>query len=250
MVKHMIDKIKQTLNLVRPKEQSEAEDKKRPWSLDPYQFEASHVRLAWLFRTSVTINIALAIVIVILTMCIASLFPLKEVRVALIRSTDKENKIYSIEPTKEDTNSFELVCEKLALRYPKLLLEIDPVSQSVRFNEAWIFTSYEYHKKFYEERVDSGAIAKTMKDGINRSIITETADLIAEEDGIRKYAVDMVQIDKRGGEEVSRKPLRAYLAISSKPYEVEEKNKFENPYGLKVEDMTIKEKEGVINNER
>ena len=53
---------------------------------DPYSFQASHRRLAWMLRLSAGTNIVLGAGVVVLVQTIGHLVPLKETEIALIRT--------------------------------------------------------------------------------------------------------------------------------------------------------------------
>lgn len=238
-------KIKEIItDLFSTKPDLEGKNNFKPWLRDPYQFQSLFTRVSAMLRISIALNIALCLVIVVLGTTISVLLPLKDTEFVVVKIIDGKEKMITIEPTTDRADSFDLVVEKLALEYPKLLLEIDPISQNQRFSKAWIFTSSGFHDEFYKTRIANGAIQEAMDDGINRSIISESAEEIERlEDGTRKIAVDIIQIDERKGKEIERKKLRVYLSIAVKKHLVTEKDKLNNPYGLFVTGMSIKEKE-------
>ena len=215
----------------------------KPWLDDPHLYMAMHRRLAWGLRLSVMINVGLIALAIVLGSAISVMMPLKEIRIALLRVDSEDKRVYRVEPISKEVNGYDLLFEQFAERYVRLLLEIDGISQTDRFQEAWIYTSDEYYNKFDEERLSTGEIDKAIASGLNRSIVIESTDLISERDDVRRYAVDFQQIDSRKGKEIERKKLRAYLAIETKPHKAEEGEQFDNPHGFRVLDMSIKEKE-------
>ena len=209
---------------------------------DPYAFEASHKRLAWLLRLSVTGNGALAAAVISLAAAVWTLAPQKTVEVALLRADPSDNRVYRVEPISREVDGFDLLMEYMARRFVKLVLEIDPVSQKDRFDEAFAMAGRGYRERFIRERIDSGELDDAIGSRLNRSIAVESAQRLSERDGVFAYAVDFVQIDERRGKEIGRKPLRAYLSMTARPHEAREKDKFTNPLGILVLDLVLKEK--------
>lgn len=76
----------------------------------------------------------------------------------------------------------------------------------------------------------------------SRRVYVETADRLASFDDDYKLAVDFVQVDERNGREVGRKALRAYLSMTTRPQTVGPEDRFSNPLGITVLQMTLKEK--------
>ncbi len=86
------------------------------------------------------------------------------------------------------------------------------------------------------------AIEKALDAGLNRSIVVESADLVARRNGVSRYAVDFVQTDDRKGERIETKKLRAYLAVTAQPQTVQKSEQYENPAGFRVIDLALKER--------
>lgn len=214
-----------------------------PWLADPFAFMSIHRRLAWLLRLSAMINVALACVVVVLATTISVLMPLKEIRTALLRVDPAENRIYQVEPITKKVAGFDLLMEQMAKRYVRLILEIDEVSQTDRFREAFTYSDDSFYNKFKAERIDTNQVMDAIKSGLTRSIVVSSADKISERDDVSRYAVDFIQIDSRKGQEVERKKIRAYLAMTTRPHEVRESEKYDNPLGIRILDMSLKEKE-------
>ena len=189
------------------------------------------------------INVALIALAIVLSSAISVMMPLKEVRVALLRVDTEDNRVYRVEPITKYVSGFDLIMEQMAKRYVRLILEIDDTSQTDRFLEAFLYSDDVFYEKFKKERIDTDEIKKAIDSGLNRSIVVESADLISERDDVRRYAVDFQQIDFRKGKEIERKNLRAYLAMTTRPHEVTESEKYDNPHGIRIVDMSIKEKE-------
>jgi type IV secretion system protein VirB8 len=214
----------------------------KPWLRDPFAFASMHKRQAWLLRVSTMTNVALAFVVILMISLVTSLMPLKEIRVALLRVDEADNRIYRVEPVSKYVSGFDLLMEQMAKRYVRLILEIDEVSQTDRLQEAFLYTGDAFYNRFRKERIESGEIQKAIDSGLNRSIVVESADLVSDRDEIRRYAVDFVQIDKRQGKETERRNLRAYLAMTTKPHEARESEKYDNPLGIRIIDMSLKER--------
>lgn len=213
---------------------------------DPYSFEVAHRRLAWMFRLSSAINVALAAVVLVQTGAISALVPLQRIEVGLIRiepSTDRAAKVdpaslVRVLPITKATPGFDLVMEAFVRRYTRLLLEIDSASQNDRMGEANTHTDAEFWKRFMAERYKE--IKAALDSGINRSVVIESASRISERDGVFRYLVAFDQVDARGGKPVETRKLHAYLAVTSRPHTVRESEKFDNPLGLRVLDLSVK----------
>lgn len=214
----------------------------KPWLRDPFAFQSMHKRLAWLLRLSTMTNVALGIVVIFLISLVLAMMPLKEVRVALLRVDEADNRLYRVEPISQKVAGFDLLMEQRAKRYVKLLLEIDAITQTDRFQEAFLYTEDDFYNRFQKERVQSSEIQNAINAGLERTILVETADLVSKRNNISRYAVDFVQVDKVKGKETTRQNLRAFLAMTTKPYQVRETEKYDNPLGIRIIDMTLKER--------
>ena len=107
---------------------------------DPYAFEVAHRRLAWMFRISAGMNAGLFALLALAIGTIHGLVPLKTTEIALVRADPEENRLYRIEPLSRTVEGFDLVLEDKARRYVRQLLEIDPITQTKRFREAFRMT--------------------------------------------------------------------------------------------------------------
>lgn len=209
---------------------------------DPYSFQVSHRRLAWLLRISVGLNIVMASALTVSLSAFSTLLPLKTTEIALVRSDSADNRLYRIEPIGKTVQGFDLVMESAARRYVRLLLEIDEVTQTERFREAFRMTDKVFYERFRKERIDTKAVQQALNSGLTRSITVESVDRIEAFGNTHKYAVDFVQTDERRGEVVEKRRLRAYLNMTTRPQEVREGDKYENPLGIKVLDLVLKER--------
>ncbi|MBF0250764.1 MAG: hypothetical protein HQL35_09080 [Alphaproteobacteria bacterium] len=211
---------------------------------DLYSFQVAHRRLAWLFRLSVATNIALVCLAVILGNGIVEIAPLiGKTELALLRADPKDNRLYRIEPLSKDVDGFALVLEDKARRYVRNILEIDSVTQTERFREAFRMTDRAFYEKFRKERIDTREVQNAIDSGLTRSITVESVDRINAFGNTYKYAVDFIQTDVRRGEVVETRRLRAYLNMTTRKQEnVSEADKYENPLGITVLDMALKER--------
>jgi type IV secretion system protein VirB8 len=207
---------------------------------DPYSFQVAHRRLAWMLRQSVAINIVLGVCLVASLAAWSELVPLRKVEIALLRAEPGDNRLYRVEPITNQVGGFDLLMEQQARRYVRLLLEIDEVTQAERFAEAFRMTDATFYEKFKSERFKS--IDKAISEGLTRSITVESVDRIDTVGKNYKYAVDFVQTDRRKGEEVERRKLRAYLNMTTRPNTVREADRFQNPLGITVLDLVLKER--------
>lgn len=211
---------------------------------DPYSFEASHKRLAWMFRLSVGMNIALVALGVIQTNTIAEMVPLKEKIPYWIIPADEDEIRFQIKPVVEDVNAFDVELEGKARRYVKARLEINSVTQEERMREVSRMTERSEWKSFQKEWIDSGKITDAIKDGLDREIIIESANKIASLTGDHKFAIDFTRIDRRDGRQIGEPvQLRAYISMVSTPKAVTLENKYINPFGITVTDMILRARE-------
>lgn len=207
---------------------------------DPYSFQVAHRRLAWLLRISAGTNIALLFTIVVLANAIATMLPLKSTEVALVRSYDANDKIYRIEPIAKNVYGFDVAMEGIAKRYVRECLEIDSVTQVERMRFCSRVADGKHFERFTKDR--KAEVEKEIKGGLTRSIMIETAERIEAVGNTYKYSVELLQIDKRNGVLVEQRKLRAYLNITTRPHRVHPVDKYENPHGFTVLDMSLKER--------
>lgn len=215
---------------------------------DPYSFEAAHRRLAWAFRLVVMVCVGQFAVIISQSSAISELVPLKEVQLGLVRIEARSDGMVPVDPASlvrvlpvsKDTPGYDIVLEAFVRRYVRILLEIDAVSQDDRMREANLHSDGDWWKRFIAERKKE--IDQALKSGLDRSIVVESADRISERNGVYRYAIDFVQTDQRRGEVVEVKRLRAYLPVTARPHTVKPSERFENPHGFRVLDMSLKER--------
>ena len=207
---------------------------------DPYSFQVAHRRLAWMFRLSVVLNIVLGLSLSTAMNVFQILWPLKEIQLGLLRADPADDRVYRVEPIALGVEGFDLLMESAARRYVRNLLTIDTVTQTERFKEAFRMTDDAYYKRFSDERFDK--VEEAINSGLNRSIVIESVDRIENTDGTYKYAVDFVQVDERKGDVIERRKLRAYLNMTTRPHQVSEADKYENPLGITVLDLVLKER--------
>lgn len=215
---------------------------------DPYAFEVAHNRLAWIARLLAMVVVGLIAVVIVLVSAISTMLPLKEIQLGLIRIEPRDDSLVPVDPatlvrvlpiTKE-TPGYELITEAFVRRYVRILLEIDNVSQSDRMREANLHSDTEWWKRFIRDRKKE--IDAALDTGLMRSIVVETAALVSDRNGVRRYAVELVQIDERDGKVIEKKRLRAYVALTARPHTVKPSEQFENPSGLRVLDVALKDR--------
>ena len=210
---------------------------------DPYSFQVSHKRLAWMLRVSTGTNIVLAACLIILISAYSHLLPLKTTEIALLRSDPEDNRLYRIEPISEDVEGFDLLLEDKARRFMRNLLEIDPVTQTERFREAFRMMDRAFFERFEKERLDSNKVQDALDSGLTRSITVISVDRIAAYGGTYKFVVDFIQTDTRDGKLVEKKQARATMDMTTRPQEeIRKEDRFENPLGIIVLDLTLKER--------
>ena len=209
---------------------------------DPYGFRVSHRRMAWLLRLSVGTTVVLGACLVMALSALSTLLPLKTTEIALVRSDPMDNRLYRIEPINQSVAGFDLLMESMARRYVRTLLEIDTVTQTERFREAFRMTDKKFYERFRKERIDTDAVQDALDSGLTRSITVESIDRLQAFKGTYKYAVDFVQTDVRRGVLLETRKLRAYLNMTTRPQEVSDAQKYENPLGITVLDLILKER--------
>jgi len=219
--------------------------------VDPYAFQATHRRMAWLLKLSTMTNVALMAVAVIEASAISELVPLQKLQLALVRIEPNDDKMTKVDPASlvrilpitQDAPGFDLAMESFVRRYARILLEIDKVSQDDRMREANLYSDAEYWKKFIADHLTE--IKTALAQGVNRSIVVESADRVSmSPKGVARYAVDLVQTDVQDGKPLPPKHLRVYMALTSMPNTVRPSERFENPLGFRVLDLVKKEKGG------
>lgn len=206
---------------------------------DPFAYKTAHRRMAWLLRLSVGMNIALIACVVASIQALVSLVPLKETEIALLRADPSDDRIYRVEPISVEVDGFELMLEKLARRYVRQILTIDNTTQNTRFEEVRTYSDAEFFNSYVA--TNKTIIEEAIDDGLNRSITVKGAYQVDAYDGVYLYVVEFLQTDKFGREKPKRRPLRAFLEMTPRPQEVTTTERFENPLGIRVLGMSIKE---------
>ena len=205
---------------------------------DPFAFAIMHRRLAWLLRLSVAVNMVMVVAFGIAMSGYSTLLPLKEVRVALLRTADDEDRVFRIEPIEQNVQSFDILMESSARRFVKLLLEIDDTTQKARFDEAFLLMDPDFRKRWLGIHEDR--IKEALRDGLKRQISVETTHRLDQRAGEWLVTVDFRQTDRLKGETVGDDPLRAYIRLTTRPNRVSRAELYMNPLGLTVLDMTVK----------
>ncbi|MCV0423980.1 MAG: hypothetical protein K5905_00770 [Roseibium sp.] len=206
---------------------------------DPFAYKTAHRRMAWLLRLSVGTNIALAVCVVAALQALVTLVPLKETEIALLRADPNDDRIYRVEPISMQVDGFELMLEKLARRYVRQILTIDDTTQNTRFKEVRTYSDPEFFNSYVKS--NKSVIENGIEDGLNRSITVKGAYQVDDYDGVYLYVVEFLQTDKIGREKPKRRHLRAFLEMTPRPHDVSATERFENPLGIRVLGMSIKE---------
>lgn len=206
---------------------------------DPFAYKTAHRRMAWLLRLSVGINVALAICVVAAIQALVSLVPLKETEIALLRADPSDDRIYRVEPISVEVDGFELLLEKLARRYVRQILTIDDTSQNTRFKEVRTYSDPDFFNRYL--KTNKAIIEEAIEDGLNRSITVKGAYQVDAYDGVYLYVVEFLQTDRIDREAPKRRHLRAFLEMTPRPQDVTATERFENPLGIRVLGMSIKE---------
>ena len=209
---------------------------------DPYSFQVAHRRLAWLLRISGVINGVLAFAVVALCAAIAQIMPLKEVRVALVKSSPADDRMYSVEPLEQNTQGFDLLMEAAARRYVRSILEIDETTQKLRWDEARSFSEAEFWNGWIGAHTQR--VADAIGDGLQREVVVETTHRLEQRQDEWLIAVDFRQIDRFAGEQVGETSLRAYVRLVTLPLRIKASERFTNPLGITVLDIAVKQRGG------
>lgn len=206
---------------------------------DPFAYKTAHRRMAWLLRLSAGTNVALVACVVVSIQALVSLLPLKETEIALLRADPADDRIYRVEPISVEVDGFELMLEKISRRYVHQILTIDGITQTTRFKEVRTYSDAGFFNAYLDE--NKTFIASAIEDGLNRSITVKGAYQVDAYDGVFLYVVEFVQTDRIGKEPSKRRHLRAFLELTPRPSEVTMSEKFENPLGIRVIAMSVKE---------
>ena len=210
---------------------------------DPYSFRIAHRRLAWMLRMSVGLNVVLGFVAISVANAVAVLVPLKTTEIALVRSDPQDNRLYRIEPLSQTVQGFDVVLEDKARRYVRLLLEIDRITQTERFREAFRMMDAAFYARFKKDHVDNNEVQNAINSGLTRSITIESVDRIQSFHKTFKFAVDFIQTDTRHGQVIETRKLRAYLNMTTRSQDgIPVEDKYENPLGIVVLDLVLKER--------
>lgn len=210
---------------------------------DPFSFQVAHRRLAWMLRLSVALNVVLASGLTASFTAFAALFPLKETEIALVRHYEPDARLYRIEPIQQDVEGFDVLMESMARRYVMMLLEIDPVTQDERLRQAFVYSDDALYRRFRAERIETGELRRAIESGLVRSIHVEAVERLQSLRRTYKYAVDFVQRDMRAGQVIEERRRRALLTMTTRPSEVRAEDKYENPLGITVLDLALKERD-------
>ena len=214
-------------------------------AVDPFDFQVAHKRLVMCFRISAMLNVAMGMAVCALVAALLAMMPLKEIRPALIMADSRDNMVYSVAPISPETNGFDLVLETLVRGFVVNALSIDPLSSDFRAAKASAVMSDVYQKKYLKTFVSNGWLQDVMDSGLIRSIIIESTNHIDNPSASdHLLSVDYIQTDTRDNVELERKRMRAFLKLAQRPQIVKKSEIYNNPLGIFVLDMTIKEIQG------
>ena len=208
---------------------------------DIYDWQVGYRRLAWLFRLSVFYSVSVTICLIISISSFQAILPLKEIRLALLRIDPADSRIFQIEPISTKVDGFKLLLEQKAQEFVLNLMGVDTVTQYERFTKAIDLAHGQLPSRIIKDFKESGLVDSIIQAGIIREIkITGVDHILSYEIGVYKLVVDYEQIDRRKGELVETKQLRAYLSMTTMPQTVGEAEKYENPLGIRITDMAVK----------
>ena len=133
--------------------------------------------------------------------------------------------------------------ETTAKGFVENALTIERIGHEARGVKMRRFASAAYYTRFYQQFVESGFLQNAMESGLIRSIVVESINHVDNpvKDGRHIVSIAYRQIDTRDGVEIERKRLRAFLSMTTRPQQVPAAEMYENPLGVIVLDMTVKE---------
>lgn len=211
---------------------------------NPFAFEIAHRRLAWSFRICVFALICVTAIAVSLSATIAALLPLRETRVALIKADPADDRLYQVLPVAQQTDGFRLAMESAARNYVRSLLEIDGPTQAVRWKASRLLTDGKFWAKWHDAH--ASRVRRALEDGIEREVLIESSHQIERRPNEWLVAVDFMQVDKQLGEITQERRQRAYVRLVTRPQRVSESQRFENPLGITVLEITVKRLENGV----
>ena len=230
------------MGLLSGKKASDIPDHRASRRHDPYAWQVAHRRLAWLTRLLIVLVVVMGAGLVTALEVITRLAAEFEPQLALVRMHEKDDRLIFIEPIRENVPGFEVLLRQKARRYVRLMLEIDRVTQTERFREGFRMTDDDYYRRFRKTRIESDAVQDILNAGITRSITVESVERLESSGPYHKFVVDFIQTDMQGATEIERKELRAYLTMTTRGREAAPVDEIENPLGIMVLDMVLKEK--------
>ena len=220
------------------KRERPSKDVKDPHASDPHSFQMAHRRLAWAFKLVSTICICLIFVVISLTLAISELIPLQKTRVALIKADPADDRVFEVLPVASGTDGFALAIESVARNFTRDLLEIDSTTQKVRWTRARLHTTSGFWSSWTD--IHTPRVQGALNDGLRREIVIETAHQLEAYTNEWLVAVDFRQIDRYKDEIHDNEARRAYIRLETRPQSVPESQRFDNPLGIRVIDMTVK----------
>ncbi|PLW77185.1 type IV secretion system protein [Cohaesibacter celericrescens] len=212
---------------------------KSVFEADPFSHKTQYRRQAIFLKLFVVAFTASVLGNIVLVSSISSLLPLKTTELALLRVDPNDDRIYQVEPVSVEVPGYEVMVEKIARRYVRDILAIDNVTQNTRFERIRRYSDSEFFNQYIKDNKD--LVSRALKDGLNRSITVEGANKIIRYDDIYQFVVEFTQTDKIGRDKPKSRSLRAYLELAPRPNDVKEVDKFENPLGIRVLSMAVKE---------
>lgn len=207
---------------------------------DPYSFQVSHRRMAWMLRMSAMTNVGQLAALIVSINLIAEMLPLKTTEFVFIREHVADDRIYRIEPISRSVPGFDVMMEGMAKRYVSECLAVDPVSQGERMRWCARISEAKFWERFTDEnkkRVDDMVDSR-----ITRSIEHISVERLQTAGNVFKYVVDFRQTDEQRGKLIEAVPRRAYLNLTTRPGSVREADKYENPHGITVLDISVRKR--------
>lgn len=207
---------------------------------DPYSFQVSHRRLAWMLRMSAMTNVGLLLLLIVAINLIAEMLPLKTTEFVFLREQTADNRVYRVEPISRNVPGFDVMMEGMARRFVWECLSVDPVSQGERMRWCARISEAKFWERFtddHKKRVDDMVGSR-----ITRSIELESAERLQTAGNVYKYVVDFVQTDEQRGKLIEKTRLRAFLNLTQRPQSVREADKYENPHGVTVLDISVQKR--------
>ncbi len=203
-----------------------------PHALD---FEIAHRRTVYVLHKSVAGNFVMFGVISVLATLLYASWPLKEIKLGLLRGTCEGERTLWVEPLHKDVDGVKLFLEQQVGLWLDDVETIDGMTEAERFSRArWMATTTVWND-FETRRIKSGAVQKAISTGLSRQVVVHVVhEIDSLETGVRKLRAEYTLIDRERGKELERKRVEAIVAIVFLGKEIRLEDRYMNPLGATV----------------